>query len=185
LNQQILTLFGAQSRMTAAEFDHIFLDLYPRIAAVAFRLLGNADDADEVAAEAFWKLWKTPPASQENIQGWLYRVTTNLSYNLLRSSRRRTTHEERSGRKDLAGETIDHPEALVEINQERAKVRNTLKEMPFRDVQILILRSSGLSYKDIAEVVRVNPGSVGTLIARAEKKFEQLYSRGEKNAPKR
>jgi RNA polymerase sigma-70 factor (ECF subfamily) len=77
------------------------------------------------------------------------------------------------------------PEEQVILNQERAAVRTTLKAMPRRDVQILILRACDLSYKEIAESLRISPGSVGTLIARAERKFDTLYSRGEKHAPER
>jgi RNA polymerase sigma-70 factor (ECF subfamily) len=44
-----------------------------------------------------------------------------------------------------------------------------------RAAQLLILRHSGLSYADIAAALGVAPGSVGTLLARAEKEFERRY----------
>ena len=44
---------------------------------------------------------------------------------------------------------------------------------------MLILRHSGLSYKEIAATLGLAPGSVGALLARAEKEFERLYGRGE------
>jgi DNA-directed RNA polymerase specialized sigma24 family protein len=49
---------------------------------------------------------------------------------------------------------------------------------------MLILRHSGLSYKEIAAVMDIAASSVGTLLSRAEKKFETLYRQGEKDAPK-
>jgi RNA polymerase sigma-70 factor (ECF subfamily) len=45
-----------------------------------------------------------------------------------------------------------------------------------REAQLLILRHSGLAYKEIAAALGVAPGSIGTLLARAEKEFERLYS---------
>jgi RNA polymerase sigma-70 factor (ECF subfamily) len=44
-----------------------------------------------------------------------------------------------------------------------------------RDAQLLLLRSSGLAYRELAETVGVNPNSVGTLLARAEAEFERHF----------
>jgi RNA polymerase sigma-70 factor, ECF subfamily len=56
-------------------------------------------------------------------------------------------------------------------------VRAVLKQMALRDVQILILRNSGLSYKEIAAACDVAPAAVGSLLMRAEAKFETLYQK--------
>jgi RNA polymerase sigma-70 factor (ECF subfamily) len=45
-----------------------------------------------------------------------------------------------------------------------------------RSAQLLILRHSGLSYAEIASAIEVSPNSVGTLLARAEREFEEQYS---------
>ncbi len=58
-------------------------------------------------------------------------------------------------------------------------MRAALRQMPPREAQLLVLRYSGLAYKDIAAALGVAPGSVGALLARAEKEFERLYGRGE------
>jgi RNA polymerase sigma-70 factor (ECF subfamily) len=185
LKQRIEALFGATPRFTAAEFDQFFLENYAHIVSAAYRLCGDPDEAEDLAAEAFGKLWQDPPRSNENLLGWLYRVVTNLGYNRMRSSRRRTGYEDHSQRLELGLAQRSGPEEQVMLNQERAAVRTILKAMPRRDVQILILHACDLSYKEIAESLQVSPGSVGTLIARAERKFDSLYSRGEKHAPER
>jgi RNA polymerase sigma-70 factor (ECF subfamily) len=177
LNTTIEALFGAQSHLTAEEFDRCFLDNYTRIVSVAYRLTSDMDEAEDLAAETFWKLWQEPPRRNENLVGWLYRVVTNLGYNRLRSSRRRLTYETRAGW-DEADKVGEGPEPQVIRSQEREQVRAVLKRLPRRDVQILILRAGGLSYKEIAECLHIAPSSVGTLIARAERKFDSLYSRG-------
>jgi RNA polymerase sigma-70 factor (ECF subfamily) len=43
----------------------------------------------------------------------------------------------------------------------------------------LILKHSGCSYAEIATALGIAPGSVGTLLTRAEQAFEQLYQKGE------
>ena len=92
--QRLAVNFGPQTRFTDAEFDRLFLDHYSQITAAAYRLVGDPDEAEELAAETFWKLWQKPPNGQENILGWLYRVVINLGYNHLRSFKRRGRYEE-------------------------------------------------------------------------------------------
>jgi RNA polymerase sigma-70 factor (ECF subfamily) len=67
------------------------------------------------------------------------------------------------------------PPAQVERDETKARVRWVLAQMKPRAAQILFLRHSGLSYADIAASLNIASGSVGTLLARAEKQFERLY----------
>ena len=48
-----------------------------------------------------------------------------------------------------------------------------------RDRQILLMREEGFRYEEIAKSIDVAPGSVGTLIARALKRFASAYRTGE------
>jgi RNA polymerase sigma-70 factor (ECF subfamily) len=56
-------------------------------------------------------------------------------------------------------------------------VHAVLIAMKPSSAQILLLRHSGLSYAEVAAALDVSSGSVGTLLARAEKEFQQLYTR--------
>lgn len=163
------------------EFQQLFSALYPQVCSIAYRLTGDQDEAEEIASEAFWRLWKNPPPNQENIHGWLYRVATNLAYNRLRAATRRGIYERVE---DLFQRILD-PERIVEKRQEIDIVRRTLSQLPMRDIQILMLRYSGLSYKEIAGTLGISPGSTGTLLSRAEKKFATLYLKEVANAPER
>jgi RNA polymerase sigma factor (sigma-70 family) len=88
-----LQLLGSRSWLDERAFEAIFTEHYPRIYAVLFRLVGDRLEADDLAAEAFWKLWEKPPSQEENVAGWLYRVATRLGYNALRAARRRAWYE--------------------------------------------------------------------------------------------
>jgi RNA polymerase sigma-70 factor (ECF subfamily) len=59
--------------------------------------------------------------------------------------------------------------------EERARVRAALAQLPERQSQLLLLRHAGLAYTEIAAIVDVAPGSVGTLLARAERAFITEY----------
>ncbi len=179
--QRQAVFFGTQSQITEAEFDRLFLDHYSQIATAAYRLVGDPDEADDLAAEAFWKLWQNPPRLHENLVGWLYRTVINLGYNRLRASRRRTGYEQ-GGALELERPGRD-PQEETERRLESTAVRAVLRSLPERDVQLLILHASGLTYREIASTLNLTPASVGTLLARAERKFESQYVRGEEHAP--
>ena len=175
------SFFHPQARLDERTFEAIFFEHYDRIYAVLFRLTGDPDEADDLAAETFWRLLERPPALDGNLGGWLYRVATRLGYNHLRANRRRSQYEAQAGL-DEQRSAGEEPAGEVERLDERRRVHAVLKEMALRDVQILILRHSGLSYREIAAAVGIADASVGTLLARAEERFEKLYTKGSRDA---
>lgn len=63
----------------------------------------------------------------------------------------------------------------LERDEQVAAVREALDQLAERDQQLLLMREEGFRYEEIAEAVGVAPGSVGTLIARAVKRFTDVY----------
>jgi RNA polymerase sigma-70 factor (ECF subfamily) len=164
---------------TEADFEATFKSHYARVYGLIFRLVGNQAEAEDLTLETFWKLWeqgKQQRSPCENLGGWLYRVATRLGYNALRSARRRSFYEQASWQDRDAGAQAVDPAQSAERGAARVHVQRVLQSMRPRDAQLLILRHSGLSYKEIAAVLKVSPNSVGALLARAEKEFEQLYA---------
>lgn len=170
-------------------YEALFFQHYTAVYNIVFRLTGDAHEADDLTAETFWRLWQRPPARDENIAGWLYRVATRLGYNALRAGRRRDAHESAAAKSlpaaDWGASAAPDPAQAAELREERAAVQAVLRQMPLRDVQVLALRHAGLAYKEIAAAVQTAPGSVGTLLARAEARFAALYRKGEAHAPER
>ena len=164
-------------------FEDLFLQHWGRVFGVLFRLTGDRAEAEDLALETFWRLWQRPPAQEQSLGGWLYRVATNLGYNALRAAGRRTHYEQNAGRDALDVAEIPNPAGEVERSEERARVRQALGQMTPRQSQLLILRHSGLSYQEIAEALNLSPSSVGTLLVRAEKEFIKLYEIGGDHAP--
>jgi RNA polymerase sigma-70 factor (ECF subfamily) len=161
--------FGALS--ATQDFETIFIEQWSRIYGVIFRLVGDKAEAEDLALETFWKLYRNPPPKRENLNGWLYRVAVNQGLNALRAGDRRRHYE----RQSLNDHESTQPEVEIERAEQRREVQEVLARMKPRSAKLLVLRQSGLSYKELAAAVKVRPSSVGKLLARAEDEFERIY----------
>lgn len=156
-------------------FEDLFHQHWERLYHLLYRLTGDPAEAEDLALEAFWQLWTRPPGKTDALAGWLYRVAVNLGYNALRSRRRRQQYEWDAGRRALDYNSPPDPARQAEAAIERQHVQQVLLRLDKRQAQLLILRHAGLSYREIAAALGVAPASVGTLLLRAEKAFEQQY----------
>lgn len=163
-----------------AAFEALFQRHYERIYGVLFRLLGNKADAEDIAQQVFLKLYRAPErlcqqAEETNVVGWLYRVAVNEGYNCLRQQKRRRGWQERFTQQWLAANPPPTPAQTTERHETQDRVRTVLARMKPREAKLLLLRHAGLSYKELAAVLDVAPGSIGSLLTRAERKFARLY----------
>ena len=71
------------------------------------------------------------------------------------------------------GGSGDDPSSIVAARDEAGRVRQVLAQLPERQRAALVLRASGLSYAEVADALGVRPGSVGTILARAERAFRE------------
>ncbi len=163
------------SQPQETQFEDLFQEHWSRVCRVIYRLVGDWDEAEDLAIATFWRWYKNPPARQDNPGGWLYRVATNLGLNALRAHRRRQHYEQQAGIERLEHEAADTATIAAQA-LERQRVRTALASMKPRSAQILILRHSGQTYAEIAAAIGVAPSSVGTLLARAEQEFETIYT---------
>jgi RNA polymerase sigma-70 factor (ECF subfamily) len=175
-----LALSPVRAFANAEWFEALFRDHYPRMVGLLTHLTGDRGQAEEIAADAFSKLARrwTLLASREDVAAWVYRVATNAGLDALRANSRRRRKEEAAGAERLR--VNEQPGALEEImRQERAaRVRAVLATLKPRDAQLLLLRTGGMAYREIARTLGVQPSSIGTLLARAEREFERKYRAG-------
>jgi len=167
---------GAAKQAESA-FEELLLGYYTRIVGVLFRLVGDRSRAEELANDVFWKLYRQPlvPNPEGNLGGWLYRTACNLGIDALRAAARRQRYEHAAGRLMLEAGAPADPLDDVLREEKRGRVRAILASLMPAQAQILILRSSGLSYKELAETLGVKLGSVGTMLVRAEAELRKRY----------
>jgi RNA polymerase sigma-70 factor (ECF subfamily) len=155
------------------DFDALFATGYRRLTRLLYRVTGDFGRSEEVASEAFWRLYCRPPKADTNIEGWLYRTGLRLALDQLKKDRRRARYEALASLFGLAAS----PHQVLEQTEERARVRQALGALKTDQVALILLRAEGLSYAELAAALRLKPGSVGTLMARAEKAFRKEYVR--------
>lgn len=168
---------SAQSDSRLQGFQALFEEHWPHVYRAVCRLVGDPDEAQDLALEAFIRLYQRYqlPGSDFNPGGWLHRVATNLGLHSIRSHNRRVQYELAAGRNALEDAAEDRPALLLDRQEENRLARLALSRMNERQSQLLIMRYSGLAYKEIAAALGLAPTSIGPLLLRAEREFEQRY----------
>lgn len=145
----------------------------------ATRVLNNAEAAQDVVQDAFVRLyrnWKKVLGRGVPIKGWLYRTTHNAAVDYIRKeSRLRDLHDRQS---DFTELSPSGDEVQQELDSRYALVLQNLGVLTAKEREVLVLRlQEGMSYKEIAQVIRRSEGYVGTLIHTATKKLGQRLRR--------
>lgn len=175
LNRSMTVQESSSEHWDEAEFRAVFLQHYARIVVILVRLLGDRSYAEEVATDALWRLYRKPALQVDgNVGGWLYRTATNLGIDALRASGRRRQYEE-AARRAVGQANAGNPLDDLLREEKCWRVRAVLASIKPAQAQLLILRSSGLSYKELADVLDVKMSGIGTMLNRAEEEFRDRY----------
>jgi RNA polymerase sigma-70 factor (ECF subfamily) len=153
------------------DFAGLFAAHYAVLTRIVYRVVGDAAWAEEVAAEAFCKLHRKPPRDCQNLPGWLYRTALRLALDNLKKRKRRAHYEALAP----PPKAVRSPEEAVERWEKQQRVRQVLGALKPDQAAILVLRSEGYSLAEIAALQGLNPGSVGTFLARADQAFRKEY----------
>lgn len=147
---------------------------------LALRTLGNPQDAEDIAQEAFLKAYRSLSSyrGDSKFSVWLYRIVSNLCLDALRAKKRRPTQsltvENDEGEEDQLEIPDEHfsPEKLLDRKLTRESVQRGLASLPDESRQILLLRElQGMSYEEIGQVLKLEPGTVKSRIFRARKRL--------------
>jgi RNA polymerase sigma-70 factor, ECF subfamily len=153
------------------DFDDLFRELYPGLFRYLHRMTGDTDVAEDIVQESFVRLLgRELPGEEARL--WLYTVATNLFRDRARTTRRR---DRLLTERPPTPTPFPRPDEALERERRVAGVRRALARIPERDRQILLMREEGFRYEEIARVVEVAPGSIGTLLSRATRRFVAVY----------
>ncbi|HYH79660.1 MAG TPA: sigma-70 family RNA polymerase sigma factor [Longimicrobium sp.] len=159
------------------DYDALFRRLYPSLFRYLHRLTGDTDAADDIAQESFVRLLGRELPDEE-ARLWLFTVATNLFRDRARTYKRR---ERLLAVRPWTPTPFPRPDEAAETADSVARVRECLSRLAPRDQQMLLMREEGFRYDEIANAAGVAPGSVGTLLARAARRFVAAWDHGDED----
>ncbi|MBM3980841.1 MAG: RNA polymerase sigma factor [Planctomycetes bacterium] len=141
-------------------------------------LLGNADDAQDAAQEAFLKCWRaraTVPDVQ-NLRAWIFRVGLNAAKDHQRSAWNRKSRP--LPEDDVMLPTRDDgPGTAVEDQETLDRLRHAITELRQDEKEVFLLRQNGdLTYEQIAEIRNAPVGTVKTQMRTALIKLRKVLN---------
>jgi len=166
--------------MSLAElFARHHVELY-RYAA---RFTGDADLAEDVVQDVFVRLAERPPADEEHVRGWLFRVATTVAVDAMRTSRRRAVLARAWPDRMPMGDPAPDPAVSAERSELRRRVREALQGLSEKERAVLLMREEGFAHREIAQAVGTTTKSVGTMIARALEKLSRRLDLDAEDGP--
>ncbi len=167
----------AQTGDTRA-FEALVIENQDFVYNLALRTLGNPDEAEDVAQDAFVRAWLALPKfrRQAKFRTWLYRIVVNLCYNRFPHLRRELVVLVDEDIADItdpateAGLIID-----VEMKEQRAFLHRQIDELPDHYRMLISLRyQEELSYNEIAAITDLPVGTVKTGLFRAKNRLRKV-----------
>jgi RNA polymerase sigma-70 factor (ECF subfamily) len=155
-----------------------FNELRDELVSTLWFLLGNHDDAHDVAQEAFLRCWRTQDslAEVQNIRAWIFRVGLNAAKDLQRSAWRRRVKPLLGNEMTLMGNGASPAETL-EDQEVMLRLREALLHLRPEEKEVFLLRQNGdLTYEEIAALHGRPVGTVKTQMRSALQKLRKVLT---------
>ena len=175
----------ARSRVgDCAAFEQLYVLYAPGIYRYAYRLLGDADEADDARQETFVRAYQSLPQfrGEAGFRTYLLTICANLCRDRMRQRHRRPVSsyglapsEFAATSQSVSPESAD-PLCLLEQADQAARVWRALRRLPAGPREILLLRHvEGLEIEEIAHIVGCTKLSVPVRLFRARRQFKDLF----------
>jgi RNA polymerase sigma-70 factor (ECF subfamily) len=162
-------------------FERIMLATEQRVVSIAWRMLGNRDDARDAAQDVYLRVFKYLARFRagEDFRAWLYRITINVCHDFAR--KRGAAGVTQFGEIDFGQESAvpetgrrgADPESLALHEQQLALVRRALQSLPEKERAALVLRDlEGFSTEEVAQALGSRPVTVRSQVSSARAKIK-------------
>jgi RNA polymerase sigma-70 factor (ECF subfamily) len=161
-----------------ASFEETMLPHLDAAHNLARWLLRNEQDAEDVVQEAYLHAFRSFGGFRgSNGRPWLLKIVRNTSYTLLKKNRAVDLTTTFDDEVHASGDESLSPVTILEHAEDAELIRKAMDALPAEFREILALRhQEGLSYKEIADITQIPPGTVMSRLARARAKLKPLSS---------
>lgn len=167
---------------TDEAFNELVKRHYKKIYGLAYRMLGNVEDADDATQESFLEAYKSLESFQyrSKFSTWLYRVAINTCQQFIRKDKSRIRaisafEENVKYQSPNSPKTPDH----LALERERDKlIQSAINQLPEKQRLVVILfYMQHLKYREIAELLECSEGTVASRLNSALKKLRPKLSK--------
>ena len=162
-------------------FERLIEPLEGRIYAVALRMCGNREDAQDCMQESMIRIYRALSSfkGQSSFSTWIYRITMNTCLDELRrrKARRSTSLDTLLDSGWSPTDETDTPERHAIQSEQRRTLERAIAELPEDMRAAVVLRDiQGLAYDEIASALNVNVGTVKSRISRGRERLREKLS---------
>ena len=165
-------------------FGQLVREYQTRVYATALHLMGNHQDADDVAQDAFVRAYRFLPKfkGQSSFYTWLHRITVNTAFNHLRKRKRhgefekigKAAVEANDGRPESLGVRTPRPDEHTDISQRFRQVLAEIVDLsPTLRTTLVLATVEGLGHREIGELLDVPTGTVAWRVNEARKQLKE------------
>ena len=183
-NEQLL-LEKAKAGDIAA-FEELIEGYQKRIYNLAYRILGNYEDAGDMAQEALIRIFRSIANFKEQsyFSTWVYRITTNVCLDEIKKRKNKKVisldeeirMEDGEMKRQIMSDDLQ-PDAAAELEELRTFVSDAINSLPEDQRLVITLRDiQGLSYEEISSVLDCPSGTVKSRINRARQALKKVLS---------
>ena len=150
-------------------FEKLFSRFERDIYTLAYRFVGNREDAEDVLQNVALKMWEHLKSfrGSSSLWTWLYRITVNESMRILRH--RKSSYS--------LPRTLSTPSHDIHL-----EIEDLLMRLPEREKAVILLRDVyNYTFDEIAEMLDTSPGNVRVILHRARKHLKAMWVRGRKS----
>jgi RNA polymerase sigma-70 factor (ECF subfamily) len=142
-------------------------------------MLGNAEDAQDAAQDAFLKCWRNQAdlPNVQNLRAWVFRVAMNTAKDMQRSAwHRKARPLTEEATMMIAGQN-DAPFLSLEEKESMGQLRQAIMGLRSDEKEVFLLRQNGeLTYEQIADMRNIPVGTVKTQMRSALQKLRKVLA---------
>ncbi|MEE9132345.1 MAG: sigma-70 family RNA polymerase sigma factor [Gemmatimonadota bacterium] len=156
------------------DLSQVYREHYRSLVRFLYRRIGDQARAEDLAQDAFVRAIEHQPSQP---RAWLFTVAANLARDEGRRESVRRKHLTLIKAEAEARPPEPPPELALERREAVRQVQAALARLAERDREALLLWEEGFSYDEIAEVLGLSRGSIGTTLARARTRLAEAFDR--------
>lgn len=153
------------------------VERYQRVVInLAYKFTHNHQDAEDIAQEVFFAVWKQAKKfrGESAASTWIHRITVNHSLNYLRKHKREKSELPDDKLMHKAAPGSGNPDRVMESKYNKEIFYKALESLPEKyRIPFVLNKLEGMSYKEVAETLRISVPNVESRIHRAKRAMQE------------